>query len=116
LAPTFPHRHGRAKARSASCARVRADDPAIHVFVVAQKKGVDARDKPGHDEQLLRVGCFDSPRFFNMREPFLFAIRRVEAPRKKSSLGPSRHGPSVFGKPFVVALAEVLTIEIAHAD
>src|SRR5205807_3584292 len=24
--------------------------PAIHVFIDAKKKGVDARDKPGHDE------------------------------------------------------------------
>jgi hypothetical protein len=35
--------------------------PAIHAFVAAQKKDVDARDKRGHDEQLLRVGCSDSP-------------------------------------------------------
>jgi hypothetical protein len=41
--------------------------PAIHVFVVTQKKDVDARDKRGHDEQLLRVDCSDSPRFLHMR-------------------------------------------------
>ena len=26
-------------------------DPAIHVFGAAGRKNVDARDKPGHDEQ-----------------------------------------------------------------
>jgi hypothetical protein len=42
--------------------------PAIHVFVAAQKKDVDTRDKRGHDEQLLlRVDCSDCPRFFHMR-------------------------------------------------
>jgi hypothetical protein len=25
-------------------------DPAIYVFLVAARKNVDARDKPGHDE------------------------------------------------------------------
>jgi hypothetical protein len=32
-------------------ARLRADVPAIHVFLAdARSKDVDARDKPGHDE------------------------------------------------------------------
>jgi hypothetical protein len=26
-------------------------DPAIHVFLIAARKNVDARDKPGHDEE-----------------------------------------------------------------
>jgi hypothetical protein len=26
--------------------------PAIHVFAASTKKGVDARDKPGHDEPI----------------------------------------------------------------
>jgi hypothetical protein len=26
--------------------------PAIHVFAASKKKDVDARDKPGHDEEL----------------------------------------------------------------
>ena len=26
-------------------------DPAIHVFLVALPEGMDARDKPGHDER-----------------------------------------------------------------
>jgi hypothetical protein len=26
-------------------------DPAIHVFLAVEAKDVDARDKPGHDEQ-----------------------------------------------------------------
>jgi len=26
--------------------------PAIHVFLRARHQGVDARDKPGHDEEL----------------------------------------------------------------
>src|SRR5712671_5581790 len=30
-----------------------AYDPAIHVFAATRKKDVDARDKPGHDGELL---------------------------------------------------------------
>jgi hypothetical protein len=33
-------------------ARLRADVPAIHVFDFASKKGVDARHKAGHDDNL----------------------------------------------------------------
>jgi hypothetical protein len=52
--------------------------PAIRVVVVARKKDVDARDicaktrfalLRGHDEQLLWVGCSDSPRFFICDSP-----------------------------------------------
>jgi hypothetical protein len=33
-------------------------DPAIHVFLVAIKQIVDARDKPGHDEgEFIMPGC-----------------------------------------------------------
>jgi hypothetical protein len=28
--------------------------PAIHVFLLAAKQDVDARDKPGHDEREIR--------------------------------------------------------------
>jgi hypothetical protein len=42
ISVTSQHRHGRAKGRP-FC-------PAIHVFDLARLKGVDARDKRGHDE------------------------------------------------------------------
>jgi hypothetical protein len=32
--------------------------PAIHVFGAAAKKDVDARDKPGHDEDRVCVHSF----------------------------------------------------------
>jgi hypothetical protein len=41
--------------------------PAIHVFAAAEKKDVDARDKRGHDEPLLRVGCTQSRALRHMR-------------------------------------------------
>jgi hypothetical protein len=40
--------------REARLAHVRADVPAIHVLAIG-KKGVDTRDKPGHDEQLAGI-------------------------------------------------------------
>jgi hypothetical protein len=61
--------------------------PAIHAFVVAQMKDVDARDicaktrfalLRGHDEQLLRVGCSDSPRFFICDCPGLDAVDHAQ--------------------------------------
>jgi hypothetical protein len=40
-------------------------DPAIHVLrTIKEKKGVDARDKRGHDEECKRPGISPGPSLF----------------------------------------------------
>jgi hypothetical protein len=43
-------RHGRACPACGAEALRRGEGPAIHVFIAAKKKDVDARHKAGHDE------------------------------------------------------------------
>jgi hypothetical protein len=38
-------------------ARLRADGPAIHAFPANGGQDVDARDKPGHDEEYFRYAA-----------------------------------------------------------